>query len=254
MRLPKVVVVMPTFNESMNLRETVLGCLEEFRRSSIDGSVLVVDDDSPDGTAEIALELAELTGRVDVMVRKSKRGIGSAYIDGFRHVIRDHGEVEVIVEMDADGSHEPAYLTRLVTPILSRDADVVIGSRYVRGGGWDLRNSRYVISRVANVYARAVTGLRIGDMTSGYRAMSRGLIERCIDILKAAPRSYVFQVDTLRTYASMGAKIIEVPIRFKPRKGGKSKLRVGDVITFLTWGLGVALKRSHDARGAVPPS
>lgn len=246
-------IVMPTYNESENIASTIMGCLKVFEECGIDGAVLVIDDSSPDGTAKIAYELAKRTGRVYVMVRPAKLGIGSAYVDGFKEVLRNHGEVKVVVEMDADGSHDPRYLPVLIGPVVKGDADVVVGSRYVPGGGWEVRGLRYVVSRVANFCARTSTGLHVRDVTSGYRSISSDILRDVVGSLYRSPRSYVFQAASLLLYASRGARILEVPIRFEQRRKGKSKLRFDDVVTFAGWCLRSFIERSHHSRRSIAP-
>lgn len=210
----RVFVVIPTYNERENLPRLV-SLLRE-ARSNLE--ILVVDDGSPDGTGDLVLELADELGGIHLLRREGKQGLASAYVDGFRRALAEGAER--IVQMDADLSHDPADVPRL----LDADADVVIGSRYVSGGGtsgWPLK--RKVLSRFGSVYARAWLGLPYRDVTGGFKAWRRVTLER---VLAEPLRSegYAFQVEmTLRAVRS-GASVTEVPIVFTERAAGASKM------------------------------
>lgn len=212
-------VIIPTYNEKENL-PIIIGRL----LSSVpDVNVLVVDDGSPDGTGDIAESLAEKdeAQRIHVMHRKGKGGLGAAYIAGFKWGL-EHG-YSVLVEMDADGSHAPEQLNRLLER-LDRGADLVLGSRYVEGGtvvNWPAR--REILSRGGNLYARLVLGVKINDITGGYRAYRREVLE-AIDLDAVASLGYGFQVDLAWRVIQAGFTVAEVPITFTEREIGESKM------------------------------
>ena len=214
---PRVaLVVVPTFNERANLPTLVAGLM---RHPNV--KVMVVDDQSPDGTGEVADALArEHVGRVEVMHRTDRRGLGRSYIDGIRKAIRE--PVDVVCQMDADLSHDPASLPDLVAA--TDRADVVIGSRYIPGGrivNWPLR--RRVLSRFANAYIRIVTRLRARDCTSGYRCWRREALAG-LPLDGFISDGYSFLVEMLYVASQRGCRIGEVPITFVERRQGESKL------------------------------
>ena len=211
-----VLVVIPTYNE----RENLGPILDRLLKVLPDVHVLIVDDGSPDGTGELADKRAAEHEHVHVMHRTEKSGLGAAYIAGFRWGLAR--EYETIVEMDADGSHAPEDLPRLLDAV--GDADLSIGSRYVPGGSvvnWPVR--RQVLSRGANVYTQVALGMRIRDITAGFRAYRRHVLEK-LALDEVASHGYCFQIDlTLRT-ADAGFEIVEVPITFTEREIGESKM------------------------------
>ena len=212
----RVVVCMPTYNERENLTRTA----RRLRGANPTVDLLVIDDNSPDGTGQIADELAREDPRIHVLHRAGKSGLGSAYIAGFSWALR-HG-YDVIVEMDADGSHQPEELPRLLSRLAT--ADVVIGSRWVRGGqvrNWPRR--RLVLSRGANVYVRAALGIPLRDATAGYRAY-RADVLRARDLDAIQSQGYCFQVDLAWTAWRGGYHVAEVPITFVERERGASKM------------------------------
>jgi dolichol-phosphate mannosyltransferase len=184
--------------------------------------LLVVDDNSPDGTGDLADRLARLDPRVSVLHRPGKEGLGRAYLDGFRAALQD--EVEVVVQMDADFSHDPASLPQLIGPLLRDQADLVIGSRYVAGGqvvDWGI--GRKLISRGGSLFARAVLGLGPHDLTGGFKAWSAGLLRSMpLDGVRAG--GYVFQIEMTYRADRFGARIAETPIIFRDRTAGVSKM------------------------------
>ncbi|MEM1966604.1 MAG: glycosyltransferase, partial [Nitrososphaerota archaeon] len=168
-----VAVVIPTYNEAENIGRVLESLLDVARRYRLEIRVLVVDDNSSDGTVEIVEGFQARSGSVSMLRRPGKMGLGSAYVDGFRWCLRNLEGLAVVVEMDADGSHDPSQLPFLVEPILNGVADVVIGSRYVAGGGWRGGSlKRRIISRGANLLTRISTGMKVKDATSGYRAIA----------------------------------------------------------------------------------
>ncbi|GAA1772989.1 polyprenol monophosphomannose synthase [Nocardioides hankookensis] len=242
--LGRVVVVIPTYNEAENLA-WIVGRLRA-AQPSID--VLVVDDGSPDGTGDIADELAAADPAVQVVHRTSKDGLGAAYLHGFR-VALDAG-YDVIGEMDADGSHQPEQLDRLLAAL--RDgADLVIGSRWVPGGAvvnWPLR--RELLSRGGNLYVRLLLGVRVRDATAGYRLFRRTTLEK-IDLETVQSTGYVFQTDMVARTLAAGLAVREVPIEFVERVRGDSKMS-GSVATeslrrITAWGVRERTQRVRTA-------
>lgn len=211
-----LVVVVPTYNEAENLPLLARAVLD----LPIGADLLVVDDASPDGTGEIALALGRETGRVALLSRSGKLGLGTAYIAGFREALaRGYRR---IVQMDADFSHRPVDLPRLVKA-LDR-ADLVIGSRYVRGGGpesWGL--GRRILSRGGSLYARLLLSLPVNDVTGGFKAWRRETLLR-LGLDSVRSNGYCFQVEMTWRACRAGARIREVPIRFPDRRVGKSKM------------------------------
>jgi dolichol-phosphate mannosyltransferase len=210
-------VVLPTYNEIENLpliAPAILGQLPE-------ATLLVVDDSSPDGTGELANRMALENPRIKVLHRAAKQGLGKAYTDGFKHALA--GGAEVLIQMDADWSHDPAYLPNMVAT-LANSADLVIGSRYVKGGGvpdWGIL--RRFVSRGGSIFARTVLGLKAHDLTGGFKAWRR-------PTLAAMPweslhsGGYVFQIEMTFRAARAGARVVEVPIVFVDRRLGASKM------------------------------
>jgi dolichol-phosphate mannosyltransferase len=214
--LGRVVMVVPTYNERDNL-EWILGRL---RAAVPEADVLVVDDGSPDGTGEMADKLADQDPQVSVLHRTEKAGLGAAYLHGFA-VALERG-YDVVGEMDADGSHQPEQLPLLLEAL--RDADLVIGSRWVRGGSvvnWPL--SRKALSVGGNVYTRLLLGVRVHDVTAGYRLFRRATLER-IDLGGVQSAGYVFQADLAWRTVQAGLRVVEVPIEFVERVRGESKM------------------------------
>jgi dolichol-phosphate mannosyltransferase len=214
---PSIWLVLPTYNEAENIEAVVAAASE---RLPAGVHVLVVDDDSPDGTGRIAERIAAADGDVSVLHRASKDGIGPAYIAGFRRAL-DAG-AELVVQMDADLSHDPADLPRLLDA--AGDADLVVGSRYVAGGGVaDWGAARRAISRAGSLYARGVLGVPVHDLTSGFKAFHRRVLE-AIDFASISSRGYAFQVETTYRAWRSGFDVVEIPIRFSDRRVGDSKM------------------------------
>jgi dolichol-phosphate mannosyltransferase len=216
---PAALVIVPTFNERDNLP-----VLLEVLMLQANVNVLVVDDQSPDGTGQVADALARTNpGRIDVMHRTERPGLGRSYIDGIRSAL--DRPVDVICQMDADLSHDPRHLPSLIAA--AAGADVVIGSRYVPGGAivnWPRR--RRILSRAANVYIRAVTRLTPRDCTSGYRCWRREALAR-LPLDRFSSEGYSFLVEMLHVAAGKGLRMTEVPITFVERRLGESKLTTG---------------------------
>jgi len=243
--LGRVVMVIPTFNEAENLAWIVA----RLRAAQPAIDVLVVDDGSPDGTGAVADELAAADPAVRVVHRTAKAGLGAAYLHGFR-VALDAG-YDVIGEMDADGSHQPEQLDRLLDA-LRGGADLVIGSRWVPGGAvvnWPLR--RELLSRGGNLYVRLLLGVKVHDATAGFRLFRRTTLEK-IDLATVQSTGYVFQTDMVTRTLAAGLTVREVPIEFVERVRGDSKMS-GAVATeslkrITMWGL---RERSAQARRAL---
>ena len=219
------VIVLPTYNERENLRHAVARIREVADGDGIRLHTLIVDDDSPDGTGELADELAETVPDVRVVHRAAKEGLARAYFAGFREALAMGAER--IFEMDADLSHDATYLPHFLRCI-DRGADVVLGSRYVKGGGvenWSL--SRKVISRGGCLYAQAILGLPYHDLTGGYKCFRRDVLE-AIDLDAVNARGYGFQIEMTYRAHKLGFTVVELPIMFVDRKVGESKMS-GDI-------------------------
>ncbi len=211
----QVTVVIPTYNERENLAHIVSAVTHQGYR------VLVVDDASPDGTGELADRIAGEDTRVSVMHRNRKEGLGPAYTAGFDRAIADGAKI--VIEMDADFSHDPKDLPRLVQA-LEQGADLAIGSRYVPGGStpdWPIH--RRLISRGGNVYARFMLGLDIKDATAGFRAFDAGALQS-LPYSEAEASGYGFQVEMAWKASTSGLRVVEVPIAFRDRTAGTSKM------------------------------
>lgn len=212
----RVLVVIPTYNEAENLTEITA----RVRRAVPAAEILVADDASPDGTGELADQLAGEDPQIHVLHRSGKQGLGAAYVAGFNWA-REHG-FDVVVEMDADGSHAPEQLPRLLAAL--RTADVVLGSRWVSGGrvvNWPWR--RELLSRGGNLYTRMALGMPVRDATGGYRAYRTPVLEK-IDVDSVMSQGYCFQVDLAWRAHRHGLRVTEVPITFAERVRGASKM------------------------------
>jgi dolichol-phosphate mannosyltransferase len=186
----------------------------------VDDSVLVIDDASPDGTGELADRLAEENERVAVLHRRTKEGLGPAYLAGFRHALADGAEL--VLEMDCDFSHDPADVPRLIAA--TADADVALGSRYVRGGrveNWGA--GRRFVSRAGSLYAQVLLVAPVRDLTGGFKCYRREVLER-IDLDAVSSRGYAFQIETTYRALRAGFRVVEVPITFSDREAGASKM------------------------------
>jgi dolichol-phosphate mannosyltransferase len=235
----RVAVIIPTYDEAENVEQIVA----RLRRAVPDADVLIADDNSPDGTGEIADKLAKTDDHVHVLHRPGKQGLGAAYLAGFGWAL--DGGYGAVVEMDADGSHDPADLPALLAAL--EDADLVVGSRWVEGG--EVRNwprSREVLSRGGNAYARIMLGLSVHDATGGYRAYRAATLQ---DIALHSVRSqgYCFQIDLTLRAVRAGKKVVEVPITFTERTAGSSKMSraiVAEALWKVTeWGVATRLGR-----------
>jgi dolichol-phosphate mannosyltransferase len=211
----RATVCLPTYNERENL-EPMLRALAPH-----DVRVLVVDDNSPDGTGDLADRLAEELGFVDVLHRTRKEGLGPAYIAGFRHALADGAEL--VLEMDCDFSHDPDDVPRLIRAT-TNGADVALGSRYVEGGtiqNWGA--VRRLVSSGGSLYARVLLGIGVRDLTGGFKCYRREVLER-IDLDAVTSKGYAFQIETTYRALRAGFQVTEVPIRFADRTHGQSKM------------------------------
>ncbi|WP_066297770.1 polyprenol monophosphomannose synthase [Arthrobacter luteolus] len=230
----RVLTIIPTYNEIESLPKT----LQRLRTAVPDSDVLIADDNSPDGTGAYADEQAARDPQVHVLHRKGKEGLGAAYIAGFRWGLENG--YDILVEMDADGSHKPEQLP-LLLEASKAGADLVIGSRWVPGGSvvnWPLH--RKLLSRAGSTYSRLMLGIRVRDITAGYRAFRRSTLER-LDLAAVESVGYGFQVDMTFRVARLGMTIQEVPITFVEREFGASKMSGNIVFEAMSnvtkWGL-----------------
>ena len=226
--MPRAVLCLPTYNERENL-EPMIAALGEALDTSRD-VVLVIDDGSPDGTGEIADRLASEHSWVSVLHRTTKEGLGPAYVAGFRHALAEGAEL--VLEMDCDFSHDPADVPRLIAA--ADGADLVLGSRYAPGGGtanWGL--VRRFVSRGGCLYAQVLLGLRVRDLTGGFKCFRRQTLE-AIDLDALSAHGYAFQIETTYRVKRAGLRIQEVPITFVERRAGASKM-TGSIVAEAMW-------------------
>jgi dolichol-phosphate mannosyltransferase len=218
--VPGAWLVLPTYNEAENLEPMVEAVLPQLAAASPDHRLLIVDDASPDGTGEIADRLAIEHDAVEVLHRPGKEGLGPAYLAGFRRALE--AAAELILEMDADFSHDPADVPRLIEA--AGDADLVIGSRYVPGGGvagWEWH--RRVLSRGGGLYARTILGLPVNDLTGGFKCFRREVLET-LDLTDVQADGYGFQIEMTYRTIRAGFRVEEIPIVFHERRAGASKM------------------------------
>jgi dolichol-phosphate mannosyltransferase len=213
----RALVCIPTYNERENLAPMLRALAEVL---APDDEVLVIDDASPDGTGELADRLARELAFVHVLHREAKKGIGPAYLAGFRHALA--ADAELVLEMDCDFSHDPKAVPQLIAA--AANADLVLGSRYVPGGG--TRNwgpIRRMISRGGSLYAQILLGTHVRDLTGGFKCYRRGVLER-IDLDAIGSRGYAFQIETTYRALRAGFRVVEIPITFVDREAGGSKM------------------------------
>ena len=228
----RVLIVLPTYQEATN----IVTVLQRVRGVVPSAEILVVDDNSPDGTADLAEAAGRELGNIDVLRRPGKSGLGSAYRAGFTQGLA--GGADVLVEMDADLSHDPAALPALLRPVLDGEADLVIGSRYVPGGAipdWSFH--RRGLSRLGNRYAAAMLHLPVADATAGFRAYAADVLRK-IDLASVSTDGYGFQIDMAYRVSRAGGRIVEVPIEFTDRVRGKSKMSgriIVEALAAVTW-------------------
>ncbi len=223
----RALVIVPTYNEASNIRQIVPRILEQDERIE----VLVIDDNSPDGTGEIADGLAGEDSRIHVLHREGKLGLGTAYLTGFKWALER--AYDYVFEMDADGSHDPKHLPEFLAAV--QDADLVLGSRYLKGRvtvvNWPM--SRLLLSYFANIYARIVTGHRIYDATGGFKCFRRGVLE-AVDLDAVHSNGYSFQIEMSFRASRKGFRIREIPIVFVDRVEGTSKMS-GAIVREAVW-------------------
>ena len=215
MQVPEAVICLPTYNERENLEPMLRALGDKSVR------VLVIDDNSPDGTGPLADRLAAELGYVNVLHRERKEGLGPAYLAGFRRALSDGAEL--VLEMDCDFSHDPNDVPRLLAAV-EGGADLALGSRYVPGGGvrnWGLL--RRVISAGGSLYARVLLGVKVRDLTGGFKCYRRAVLE-AIDLDAVESKGYAFQIETTYRVLRAGFKVVEVPITFADREVGGSKM------------------------------
>ena len=218
--MPGAWLVLPTYNEAENLEAITQRVLPQLAATGREHRVLIVDDNSPDGTGRIADRLAAEHAQVEVLHRPGKGGLGPAYLAGFERALA--GGAELVLEMDADFSHDPADLPRLIAA--SDRADLVLGSRYVAGGGvaeWGLL--RRVVSRVGSAYARLVLGVGVRDLTGGFKCFRRAVLEG-LELDRVHANGYAFQIELTYRAVRAGFSVEEVPIVFRNRRIGESKM------------------------------
>ncbi len=239
--MPRAVLCLPTYNERENLEamiEALRGVLDTAR-----DRVLVIDDRSPDGTGEIADRLAAELPWVSVLHRETKEGIGPAYVAGFRRALGEGAEL--ILEMDCDFSHDPADVPRLIEA--AAGADLVLGSRYTPGGGtanWGI--VRRIVSRGGCLYAQVILGMRVRDLTGGFKCVRREALE-AIDLGALSAHGYAFQIETTYRAKRAGLRIREVPITFVERRAGASKM-TGSIVAEAMWKVPVLRFRALTGR------
>jgi dolichol-phosphate mannosyltransferase len=216
-------LILPTFNEAENIEAIVRAADAVLAGASAEGHrILIVDDGSPDGTGAIADRLAAELGTVEVLHRTERRGLGPAYLAGFAHALA--GDASHVMEMDSDFSHDPNDLARLLAAVRDDGADLALGSRYVPGGGvtdWGLL--RQFVSRGGSWYARVVLGLEVRDLTGGFKCFRREALE-AIDLPTVRSQGYAFQVELTYRAVLAGFRVVEVPITFRDRQLGRSKM------------------------------
>jgi len=225
----RIGIILPTYCEAQNIEKLIA----EIEALPLNTSILVIDDSSPDGTADAVKKLQKKYPNLLLMVRPQKSGLGSAITDGFRAFLSLKHVPEFVVTMDADYSHNPEDLPRLVSN-MSSGCDLVIGSRYIKGGktaGWPY--TRKIISRGANAIARGVLGLKLHDCTSGFRCYSTSFLKETLSYLHS--QTYDIQIETVKQAHSKGFRVAEVPILFVNRKRGKSKLSLVEIENYVSY-------------------
>ena len=221
--MTKFTICLPTYNEKENIDKLIPILLDIFTKNSLQGSLLIIDDNSPDGTSNVVKDWMSKDLRVQLLLRKEKQGLGKAYIAGFKEAFKS--DPDLIFEMDADHSHDPAVIPAMVKMVTEGGKDFVVGSRKIKGGGnpdWPL--TRRIISTGANFYTRTLLRLKIHDVTSGYRVFRKELLEK-IRLDEIENSGYAFQIQMANIVEKiLHAKVGETPIIFPDRKIGKSKL------------------------------
>lgn len=218
--MSKILIIIPTYNEVNSIFLT----LKKIHLYLPKADILVVDDNSPDCTGKLVEKFYFYNPKVNVLNRRYKDGLGKAYIEGFHWGLKSNRLYDIFIEMDADGSHQPKYLPYFIKKIHSKNIDIILGSRWVKGGGtlkWPI--SRIFLSKISNIYSRLVLGLQIKDLTGGYRVYKRYILEK-LNFNKIHSKGYCFQIDILLNLINLDFKVKELPIIFLGRKKGKSKI------------------------------
>lgn len=228
-------IILPTYNERENLERFVGSVLAVFKSNRLDGGILIVDDNSPDGTGQIADRLAKTHEKVSVLHRQNKEGLGPAYLAGFRKALQT--DASHIFEMDCDFSHDPANIPRMLEA--AGQADLVLGSRYVPGGrveNWGL--IRRLISRWGSLYARWLLGIPVNDLTGGFKCFNRKVLE-ALDLDRVSAHGYGFQIELTYRAIKKGFSVREIPITFVDRERGQSKMskRIVWEAAYIVWKL-----------------
>lgn len=232
-------VILPTYCEAENIESLITSIMD----LQLDATIVVMDDSSPDGTADRVQKLQRVYPNIFLVSRPRKAGLGTAITDSFRFILSQPNPPDFIIAMDADYSHNPQDIPRLIQKA-EKGYDVVIGSRYCPGGkvkGWNLR--RLILSRAANKATAKIVALPVNDLTSGFRCYSRDYVEQILPNLHS--ETYEIQIETLRQARVHKARVTEIPITFTNRKKGKSKLTNNEILSFLMYVLRTALKMSR---------
>jgi dolichol-phosphate mannosyltransferase len=239
---PRVAVVVPTYNEKENIKEFKRRLEPVLEAMGGRMTVLFVDDNSPDGTGEEIRGLMESTPAFGVLEREGKKGLGTAYLDGFRRAIESQNP-EVVVQMDADLQHPPEILETLVAKVASGAADVAIASRHVEGGSSKNMNwRRRTISKGASWFSRTVLGLSVKDTTTGFKAIRRSAVE-CLLAHPPQSTGFIFQVESLYVLKKNGFRMVEIPFTFEERASGASKMGAGEVWGFFVGVLSIRFRK-----------
>lgn len=241
----RAIIAIPTYNE----RDNIVNLMQDIQRAAPSVEILIIDDNSPDGTGQIADDLAANNGSIHVLHRPGKLGLGTAYVAGFRYAIEQG--YDLVFEMDADFSHNPTYLPQFLA--LAENADLVIGSRYIKGGGTpNWAPLRKFISGGGNWFARAVLGIPVHDCTGGYRCY-RTTALRTLNLGAIRAQGYAFQVEMAYNFWKSGFRIRELPIIFEDRRVGKSKMSRKIFIEAFLWVLRTRVTGDADVR-RLPPA
>ncbi|MCP8320147.1 MAG: polyprenol monophosphomannose synthase [archaeon] len=229
--MARIAVLIPTYNERDNISLLIDEVFKNLSYEDYDSHIIVIDDSSPDGTGYLVKNIAEVNDHVHLISRAGKYGLGSAYMDGLRWSCSNLSP-DIFIQMDADFSHPPYHLPNLVRGILE-GYDVIIGSRYVEGGGstsWSWH--RKLISKVANLMVRLILRIKEKDATSGFRALSKKAVNSLLNFTLSS-KGYSYQIESLFLYSKLGLSIKEVPILFLGRKKGRTKLSISDIMSFV---------------------
>ncbi|MEM3436910.1 MAG: polyprenol monophosphomannose synthase [Nitrososphaerales archaeon] len=228
--MARIAILIPTYNERDNIPLLIEEAFKNLSHNHHDLHIIIIDDSSPDGTGDLVMKIAEVNKNVHLLSRAGKYGLGSAYIDGFRWSLSNLSP-DVFIQMDADLSHPPYYLSNFVEEIL-KGYDVIIGSRYVKGGGstsWSWY--RKIISKGANLFVHLIFRIKEKDATSGFRALSRKAVNYLLNFTLSS-KGYSYQIESLLLCSKLGLLIKEVPIIFFGRKKGRAKLSILEILRF----------------------